>query len=117
MKKAKPKKRNAEENSTIVDTFKEGQEKLMEVFEKNNQERQRTNDILERKLELRETKIIMMDLDSITDPRKREFVNQQQLKIMAKHARQQGQGSGSSSRSFGDFFNNLGGSGNGLPDY
>ena len=68
-------------------------------------------------MELQETKIIMMDLDSITDPRKREFVNQQQLKIMAKHARQQGHGSGSLSGSFGDFFNNIGGSGNGLPNY
>ena len=58
-----------------------------------------------------------MDLDSITDPRKREFVNQQQLKIMAKHAQQQGHESDSSSGSFGDFFNNLRGSGNGLPDY
>ena len=96
-----------DENSTIVATFTEGQDKLTEVFEKKNQERQRTNYILERKLELRETNIIMMDLDSITDPRKHEFVNQQQLKIMAKHARQQGHGSGSSSGSFGDFFNNI----------
>ena len=36
---------------------------------------------------------------------------------MAKHAQQQGQGYDSSSGSFGDFFNNLGGSGNDLPDY
>ena len=117
VKKAKLKRRAAEENTTIVDTLNAGQEKLLEVFEKNNQERQRTNDILERKLELRETKIILMDLDSITDPRKHEFVRQQQLKIMAKHAQQQGQGSGSSSASFGDFFKNLGGPENGLPDY
>ena len=64
-----------------------------------------------------ETKIIMMDLDSITDPKKREFVNQQQLKFLAKHARQQGPGSGSSSGAFGEFFNNIGGSRNGLPNY
>ena len=90
----------------------------MEVFEKkNNQERQGTNDILERKLELRETKIVMMELYSITDPRKREFVDQQQRKIMAKHAWQQDHGSGSSSAPFGDIFNNIGGSGNGLHPY
>ena len=59
----------------------------------------------------------MMDLDSITDPRKREFVDQQKNKIMAKHARQQDYGSGSSSEPFGDFFNNIEGSGNGLEDY
>ena len=114
MKKAKLKKRAAEDNASIVATFTEGQDKLVEVFEKNNLERQRTNDILERKLE---TKIVMMDLDSIKDPRKREFVDQQQRKIMAKHARQQDHGSASSSEPFGDFFNNIGGSGNGLEDY
>jgi hypothetical protein len=114
VKKAKLKKRVAEDNASIVATFTEGQDKLVEVFEKNNLERQRTNDILERKLE---TKIVMMDLDSIKDPRKREFVDQQQRKIMAKHARQQDYGSGSSSEPFGDFFNNIGGSGNGLEDY
>ena len=117
VKKAKLKKRVAEENSTIVATFTEGQDKLVEVFEKNHHERKRTNDIMERKLELRETKMMTMNLDSITDPVKREFVNQQQLKIMAKHARQQGHGSGSSSQDFGDFFNNIGGSGNGLGEY
>ena len=114
VKKAKLKKRAAEDNASIVATFTEGQDKLVEVFEKNNLERQRTNDILERKLE---TKIVMMDLDSIKDPKKREFVDQQQRKIMEKHARQQNYGSGSSSAPFGDFFNNIGGSGNGLDPY
>ncbi|MBQ9160455.1 MAG: hypothetical protein IJ122_03920 [Methanobrevibacter sp.] len=114
VKKAKLKKRAAEDNASIVATFTEGQDKLVEVFEKNNLERQRTNDILERKLE---TKIVMMDLDSIKDPRKREFVDQQQRKIMAKHAWQQDYGSGSSSEPFGDFFNNIGESRNGLEDY
>ena len=117
VKKAKLKKRVAEGADSIVATFTKGQEQLVEVFEQNNQERKRTNDIMERKLELRETKIVMMDLDSITDPRKREYVHQQQLKIMAKHAQQQGHGSGSSSGHFGDFLNNIEGSGNGLPDY
>ncbi|KAK3211680.1 hypothetical protein Dsin_016386 [Dipteronia sinensis] len=89
VKKAKFKRRVEEKNSTICDTLKEGQQQMMEVYKHNAGERQRTNNILERKLECRETKIVMMDLNTITDPMKREFVKQQQLKIMAKHARQQ----------------------------
>ncbi|KAK3221939.1 hypothetical protein Dsin_008964 [Dipteronia sinensis] len=117
VKKAKFKRRVEEKNSTICDTLKEGQQQMMEVYKHNAGERQRTNDILERKLECRETKIVMMDLNTITDPMKREFVKQQQLKIIAKHARQQDQGSQNTSGSFGDFFNNLQGPENGLPDY
>ncbi|KAK3183829.1 hypothetical protein Dsin_031115 [Dipteronia sinensis] len=96
VKKAKFKRRAEEKNSTICDTLKEGQQQIME---------------------LRETKIVMMDLNIITDPMKREFVKQQQLKIMTKHAWQQDQGSQNTSGSFGDFFNNLQGPGNGLLDY
>ena len=36
---------------------------------------------------------------------------------MTKHAQQQGHGSGSSSGHFGDFLNNIEGSGNGFSDY
>ncbi|KAK3225277.1 hypothetical protein Dsin_005139 [Dipteronia sinensis] len=88
VKKAKFKMRAEDQNSTFCDTLKEGQQQLMEVYKQNTGERQRTNDILERKLELRETKIVMMDLNTVTDPMKCEFVNQQQLKIMAKQVRQ-----------------------------
>ncbi|KAK3221840.1 hypothetical protein Dsin_008865 [Dipteronia sinensis] len=117
VKKAKFERRVEEQNSAFCDTLKEGQQQFMEVFKQNAGERQRTNDILERKVECRETKIVMMDLNTITDPMKREFVKQQQLKIMVKQARQQSQGSQYTSGSFGDFFNNLKGPGNGLPDY
>ncbi|KAK3188589.1 hypothetical protein Dsin_028150 [Dipteronia sinensis] len=115
LKKAKFKKRVKEQNSAFCDTLKEGQQQFMEVFKQNTGERQRTNDILERNVECREIKIVMMDLNTITDPMKREFVKQQQLKIMAKQAQQQSQGSQNTSGSFGDFFNNLQGPGNGLP--
>ena len=64
-----------------------------------------------------ETKIVMMDLNTITDPNRRKFMHHEQLRIMAKQAQQRGQGSQNTSGSFGEFFNNLGGSRNGLPDY
>ncbi|KAK3189409.1 hypothetical protein Dsin_028970 [Dipteronia sinensis] len=89
VKKAKFKRRVESQNSAFCDTLKEGQQQFMKVFKQNTGERQRTNDILERKVECRETKIVMMDLNTITDPMKHEFVRQQQLKIMAKQARQQ----------------------------
>ncbi|KAK2638372.1 hypothetical protein Ddye_026171 [Dipteronia dyeriana] len=79
--------------------------------------RERLNDILKRKVECREAKIMIIDLNTITDPNKREFMNQQQLKIAAKRAQQQDKGSQNASGSFGDFFENLQGPGNGLPDY
>ncbi|KAK3205740.1 hypothetical protein Dsin_019786 [Dipteronia sinensis] len=87
VKKAIFKRRVKEQNSAFCDTLKKGQQQFMEVFKQNIGERQRTNDILERKVECRETKIVMMDLNTITDPMKRDVVKQQQLKIMAKQAR------------------------------
>ncbi|KAK2655979.1 hypothetical protein Ddye_009031 [Dipteronia dyeriana] len=70
--------------------------------------RGRLNDILERKLgclernvECRDVEIMMIDLNTITDPMKREFMSRQQFKIMAKQARQQDQGSQNPSGSSG----------------
>ncbi|KAK2643600.1 hypothetical protein Ddye_025363 [Dipteronia dyeriana] len=110
VKKAKSKRRVDELNSTDFNTLKEGQEKLLDFYSINVMHRERLNDILERnmeclerKVECRETKIVMTDLNTITDPMKWEFMNRQQLKIMAKQARQQDQGSqnpSGSSRSF-----------------
>ncbi|KAK2662952.1 hypothetical protein Ddye_001526 [Dipteronia dyeriana] len=95
----------------------ERQELFLEFSNKNAMQRERLNDILERKMEYRELKILMIDLNTITDPKKREFMNQQQLKIEAKRVEQQDKRSQNASGSFGDFFENLQGPGNGLPDY
>ena len=59
----------------------------------------------------------MLDLNTITNPNRRMYMHQQQLRMMAKQAQQRGKESQNTSRSFGEFFNNLRGSGNGLPDY
>ncbi|KAK2656111.1 hypothetical protein Ddye_009163 [Dipteronia dyeriana] len=88
---SKIKRRVEEQNSSDFNTLKEGQEKFLEVFNRNVMQRERLNNILERKVECREAKIMMIDLNTITDPNKREFMNQQQLKIVAKRARQQDQ--------------------------
>ncbi|KAK2652260.1 hypothetical protein Ddye_012116 [Dipteronia dyeriana] len=128
VKKAKSKRRVEEQNSADFNTLKERQENFLEFSNRNAMQRERLNDILERKMEYREAKIMMIDLNTITDPNKREFMNQQQLKfaakraqqqlkIAAKRAQQQDKGSQNASGSFGDFFENLQGPENGLPDY
>ncbi|KAK2654704.1 hypothetical protein Ddye_014560 [Dipteronia dyeriana] len=114
---SKIKRRVEEQNSTAFNTLEERQEKFLEFSNRNTMQRERLNDILERKMEYRELKNMMIDLNTITDPNKRDFMNQQQLKIAAKRAEQQDKGSQNASRSFGDFFENLQGPGNGLPDY
>ncbi|KAK2638980.1 hypothetical protein Ddye_026775 [Dipteronia dyeriana] len=114
-KKAKSKRRVEEQNSTYFNTLKEGHEIFLEVCSINAMHRERLTDILERKVECREAKFMMIYLNTITDPNKREFMNQQQLKFIAKRARQQDQGSQNASGSFGEFFDNLQGPGNGLP--
>ena len=69
-------------------------------------------------LEFREeNKILMQDLNFITNPNLRKFMHREQLRVMEKRALQQGQRSQNTSRYFGQFFNNLEGSGNYLPDY
>ncbi|KAK2633728.1 hypothetical protein Ddye_028520 [Dipteronia dyeriana] len=90
VKKAKSKSKVEELNSTDFNTLKEGQEKLLEFYSRNAMHRERLNDILERKMrclerkvECLEAEIVMTDLNTITDPMKREFMNRQQLKIMA----------------------------------
>ncbi|KAK2634885.1 hypothetical protein Ddye_029677 [Dipteronia dyeriana] len=107
VKKAKSKRRVEEQNSTAFNTLKERQEKFLEFSNRNAMQRERLNDILERKMEYRELKIMMIDLNTITDPNKREFVNQQQLKIAAKRAEQQDKGSQNASGSFGYFFSKI----------
>ncbi|KAK2646591.1 hypothetical protein Ddye_021786, partial [Dipteronia dyeriana] len=100
VKKEISRRRVKEQNSTDFNTLKEGQDKFLEVSNRNAMHREILNYILERKVECREAKIMMIDLNTITDPNKWKFMNQQQIKIAAKRARQQDQGSQNASGSF-----------------
>ncbi|KAK3230134.1 hypothetical protein Dsin_002015 [Dipteronia sinensis] len=68
LKKAKLKRRVEEESSKLFDTMQEGQQQLIEVLKKRSQQRQINYDIMKRKLDAEEAKIVMMDLNTITDP-------------------------------------------------
>ena len=71
-------------------------------------------------LELKEKemklKIMLQDQNSITDSNRRAYVISEQARITQKRYEQQLHQHGSSNI-FGSFFDNIGGSGSGLPDY
>ena len=56
-------------------------------------------------------------MNSIHDPNIRAYVESEQARILEKRTQQQHQQTLPTSTSFGPIFNDLGGSGSGLPDY
>ena len=59
-----------------------------------------------------ENKVLLKDLNSIGDPNVREYFRAEQARIIQKRNQQQG-----SSSAFGHYFDDIGGSGSGLPEY
>ncbi|KAL5549772.1 hypothetical protein UlMin_005003 [Ulmus minor] len=121
VKKAKLKRKNDEEVSTIIETIKEENRRFAEIFKQGSSDRAQNYEIQKKKLALAEyredNKILFKDLNSITDPSLREFFQNEQLRVMQKRAQQHGQGSQNTSNSVDQYLDNLRGSGTNLPDY
>lgn len=65
-----------------------------------------------------ENKILFCDVDSIKDPKIRAYMQSEKNRILLERSEeQQAQQPPQTSTSFGQFFNNLSGSGSDLPDY
>ncbi|XP_019184996.1 PREDICTED: uncharacterized protein LOC109179976 [Ipomoea nil] len=89
--------------------------KKVELAERQEANRERREEKRERR---EENKILRINLNSITDPMVRESIRNEQLQIVAKRANEQTHGGGGESSSqFNQYFDNLGGNGDGLGDY
>ncbi|KAG6413090.1 hypothetical protein SASPL_125790 [Salvia splendens] len=64
-----------------------------------------------------ENKIMAMDLSSIVDPDSRAYFQAERRRILQKRAQQQEQPNDYATRTYPPYFDNIGGSGSGLPDY
>ncbi|KAF4400614.1 hypothetical protein G4B88_023407 [Cannabis sativa] len=104
MDKAKSKRKNSVESSDAIETKEQENRQLGEMLKENNSFRQKIYQmqmvraqIESRKLALAEyreqNKILLADLNSIADPKVREFFVREQMQIMQKRSQQQGQGS------------------------
>ncbi|PON83487.1 hypothetical protein TorRG33x02_207590 [Trema orientale] len=114
--------------SQFITPMHRNNQKFLELQKKTNSDRQQNYELQvlraqneSKKLAVTEyredNKILFTDLDSIKDPNLREFMRSEQSRIMRKRAQQQGEGSQNTSNVFGQFFTNLGGSGDDLPPY
>ncbi|XP_062097451.1 uncharacterized protein LOC133803419 [Humulus lupulus] len=102
--KANSKRKNNVQNSDTIDIMEQENRQLADMLKENNSYRQKIYQIQmlraqieSRKLSLaeyrEENKILLADLNSITDPKIREFFLSEQTRIMQKRSQQQGQGS------------------------
>ena len=112
--------------SKFINTMHQDNQECLEVLKKGNSDRQQNYELQilraqneSKKIAVTEyredNKILFTDLDSIKDPNLREFMRSEHARIMRKRAQQQGEGSQNTSNIFGQFFTNLGGSGDDLP--
>ena len=127
VKKAKLKRKVHDNMSEEFTKIRNDNEELKEILKKTNDQRQAQIDAQQkhiemqrRKLDLKEKemelKIMLQDPNGITDPNRRAYIISEQARITQKRYEQQLQQHGSSN-TFGSFFDNIGGSGSGLPDY
>ena len=116
-KKAKLKKKLDEQLASAVDRIEEGNRKILERLEKSDAERQcQINAFLEIQQQKREDKILMRDLNTITDPQVRAYMQAQKEQILQKRGQFQ-QPPPPAPNMFGEFFNNIGGDGTDMPPY
>ncbi|XP_019186002.1 PREDICTED: uncharacterized protein LOC109180747 [Ipomoea nil] len=98
----------------------EHNEKIAQMFEQSQTQLQKNYELQMKQLQLAEqqedNRIMNIDVDSITDPIRRDWLKNTQLQIHAKRARQPLGGEESSSQ-FTQYFNHLGGNDAGLGDY
>ena len=103
--------------------MRESNEQLEQRLEAAGQHRQRVESLLQRVVDQKdnkeEHKILSMNVDALEDPYAREYFRGLRNKIQETHRQeeQQRQGTCFASNDFDQYFQNIGGSGSGLPDY
>ena len=94
VKKAKLKRKNDEEMSSIINSFEEGNRRLLEMFKKTTLDRQEQMNIQRQNLAFKErkeeNKILLKDLNSIADPNVREYFRGEQKKLYKKEINKEG---------------------------
>ena len=124
VKKSKALKKTDDIVKSALDKLQEETHKLTEILERSTSERLALKkQSLAEKVRKREAKerfmedqILMQDLSTINDPNARAFIEARKAEIQQKRGQFQ-QPPPFASNSFGDYFNNLSGSGTNFPDY
>ncbi|XP_060200840.1 uncharacterized protein LOC132629123 [Lycium barbarum] len=121
VKKAKLKRKIEEGFSSAMQMVQSENNRLVELLAKSGVDRQRDLEMKDKALKLKEfkeeNKILLSNLDSIGDPNIREFILQEQKRIMDKRSQQfQQPQPQKSSAPYTQYFNDIGGSGNDLPE-
>ena len=122
VKQTKLKRKNVDQTSLVINILEEKNKKLSEKLEKTSAQRHQHLEIQNKNYALKkfkkENKILFRDLNSIQDPNVRAYIQSEQNEILVeKNEQQQAQQPSQAATSFGQYFNNLSGSGNDLPDY
>ena len=106
--------------SSILNRITEQNDQLIEMLKKTNLDRQTQMDIQRENLALRkikeENKILFRDLDTIADPKLRDFFQAVQERIMHKRTEQYQQGPSSITNAYDQYFDDIGGFGTDLPE-
>ncbi|GFQ03467.1 glutathione s-transferase t3 [Phtheirospermum japonicum] len=130
VKKSKLKRKQNEDASIFAKTLKEENEKFREILLSSAAKRDRDIEVQMKKIEaknrkskinelMREDNILIINLDTISDPVRREFFRLEQNQIMQKRrqAQQPDQQGSSTYNMFGQLFPDVGGDGAGLSNY
>ena len=121
VKKDKLKRKNDEQISFTLNRSTKQNDQLMEMLKKTSLDRQTQMNIQQKNLVLRkikeENKILFRDLDAIADPKLREFIRAEQERIMHKRTEQYQKGHSSVTNAYGQYFDDIGGSGTDLLKY
>ena len=122
VKKSKMKRKIVDQTNSVINTLERGNNQFREQLKKSSEQRQqhlvlqRQNYALEEMKE--ENKILFCDLNSIEYPNVCEHFQAEKARILQKRShQQQNQQIPPPSTSFGQYFNNLCGSGSNLPEY
>uniref|UniRef100_A0A0D3DBE2 No apical meristem-associated C-terminal domain-containing protein n=1 Tax=Brassica oleracea var. oleracea TaxID=109376 RepID=A0A0D3DBE2_BRAOL len=122
VKKSKMKRKIVDQTNSVINTLERGNNQFREQLKKSSEQRQqhlvlqRQNYALEEMKE--ENKILFCDLNSIEYPNVCEHFQAEKARILQKRShQQQNQQIPPLSTSFGQYFDNLCGSGSNLPEY
>ncbi|KAJ4869724.1 Uncharacterized protein Rs2_48704 [Raphanus sativus] len=126
-KKAKLKRKISEGNNSSVDTLVSSNEQVLDFLKESASSREKNNEIVQLRMqnqakklafkEMREeNKMLLTNLESISDHTTREFIRCEQERIIKKRTQEQQQPSNAPTF-YGQLFSDIGGSGSNLPDY
>ncbi|KAG8647596.1 glutathione S-transferase T3-like isoform X1 [Manihot esculenta] len=121
VKKAKLKKKFDESFSSALKCFHSDNEKLVESLANATAEREKERLMRSRALDLKEfkeeNKILLLDLNSISDPIAHETFRQEKIRILEKRAQRQQPPPSSASNVYGQYLNDISGSRSNLSEY